>query len=203
MTEESSARAAEDGAAGPVRWLYVLPVAVFAGLVALFLVRLYAGDPAKLPSALLGRPVPAFALPPLEGLRDGEGRPVPGFAAADLKAGPVTIVNVWASWCAPCRLEHPLLMDLAKNPAIRVVGINYKDKPDTARRFLGNLGNPFAAVGADESGRTGIEWGVYGVPETFVVGPDGVIRHKHVGPLTPEEMPAFLERVRAAAGPKS
>ena len=121
---------------------------------------------------------------------------MPGLSGDDLKGG-VTVVNVWASWCAPCRQEHPLLMDLAKNPAVRVVGINYKDNPENARRFLGALGNPFAAVGGDPSGRAAIDWGVYGVPETFVVGPDGAIRHKHIGPLTPEAMPAFMDKVRA------
>ena len=111
--------------------------------------------------------------------------------------GPL-IVNVWASWCAPCRQEHPLLMALAKDPAIRLVGINYKDNPENARRFLGALGNPFAAVGADPNGRAAIDWGVYGVPETFVIGPDGTIRHKQIGPLTPEAMAGFKAMLRGA-----
>jgi cytochrome c biogenesis protein CcmG/thiol:disulfide interchange protein DsbE len=178
-----------------IRLLSLLPLLVFATLAALFLIRLYAGDPSKVPSALIGRPAPAFALAPLSGLtRDGAA--VPGLSGGDLKDR-VTVVNVWASWCAPCRQEHPLLMDLAKNPAVRVVGVNYKDNPENARRFLGALGNPFAAVGVDPSGRAAIDWGVYGVPETFVVGPDGAIRHKHIGPLTPEAMPAFMDKVRA------
>lgn len=181
------------------RWLFLLPVLVFAGLAALFAVRLGAGDPSRIPSALIGRPAPALDLPPLDGLRDPSGRTVPGLAGADLRRAGVTVVNVWASWCAPCRIEHPVLMDLAANPGIRLVGIDYKDKDETARRFLGLLGNPFAAVGVDPAGRGGIEWGVYGVPETFVVGPDGTIRHKHVGPLTPEALPGFLAQVRAAA----
>lgn len=179
------------------RLLYLLPVLVFAALALLFLVRLYAGDPARLPSALIGRPAPAFALAPLPGLVRG-GEAVPGLSDADLK-GRVTLVNIWASWCAPCRQEHPLLMGLAKDPSIRLVGIDYKDDPENARRFLGALGNPFAAVGADISGRTGIDWGVYGVPETFVIGPDGTIRHKHIGPLTAEALPAFMDKLRAAA----
>jgi cytochrome c biogenesis protein CcmG/thiol:disulfide interchange protein DsbE len=122
---------------------------------------------------------------------------VPGLSDADLK-GRVTVVNVWASWCVPCRQEHPVLAELAKNPSMRVVGINYKDNPENARRFLGSLGNPFAAIGIDPNGRAAIDWGVYGVPETFVVGPDGTIRHKHIGALLPAHMPAFLEKVRAA-----
>ena len=195
LIETASPRPAR-GEGARARLLFVLPGLVFAALAALFLIRLQAGDPSKVPSALIGRPAPAFALAPLPGLtRDGSA--VPGLSGDDLKGG-VTIVNVWASWCAPCRQEHPLLMDLAKNPAVRVVGINYKDNPENARRFLGALGNPFAAVGGDPSGRAAIDWGVYGVPETFVVGPDGAIRHKHIGPLTPEAMPAFMDKVRAA-----
>ena len=179
-----------------LRFLHVLPLLVFAGLALLFLVRLFAGDPSRVPSALIGRPAPAFALDPVPGLTEA-GAPVPGLSDADLK-GRVTIVNVWASWCVPCRQEHPALVELAKNPAIRVVGINYKDNPDNARRFLRDLGNPFAAIGADSSGRAAIDRGVYGVPETFVVGPDGTIRHKHIGPLQPEQMRSFMDKVRAA-----
>ena len=107
--------------------------------------------------------------------------------------GNVTLVNVWASWCAPCRVEHPLLTQLSKDKRIRVVGINYKDQPANAVRFLTQLGNPFAAIGTDGDGRAAIEWGVYGVPETFIVGRDGTIRYKLVGPITPEN----LARVRA------
>ena len=185
-----------DGEPARIRLLYLLPILVFTALTVLFLIRLYAGDPSKVPSALIGRPAPTFALAALPGLmRDGAA--VPGLSGDDLK-GRLTVVNVWASWCAPCRQEHPLLMELAKNPAIRVVGINYKDNPENARRFLGALGNPFAAVGADPSGRTAIDWGVYGVPETFIVGPDGTIRYKHIGPLTPEAMPTFMAHAKAA-----
>ena len=181
------------------RILYLVPVLVFAGLAALFMARLYSGDPSRLPSALIGRPVPNFELPAVEGLRGPSGEPVPGISTASLKGDKVTLLNVWASWCAPCRIEHPLLMDLAKDPSVRLHGFNYKDKPENARRFLGTFGNPFGFVGADESGRTAIEFGVYGVPETFVIGRDGTIRYKHVGPLTPEAMPGFMEQVRRAA----
>ena len=177
------------------RLLFLLPALVFVGLAVLFGAQLISGrNPAEVPSALINKPVPAFSLAPLEGLL-AEGKPVPGFSNEDLK-GRVTVVNVWASWCAPCRQEHPLLVDLAKDPSVRVVGINQRDNPDNARRFLGTLGNPYAAVGVDPNGRASIDWGVYGVPETFIVGPDGTIRHKHIGPLTPENFAAFKERLR-------
>lgn len=183
-----------------VRLLYLLPALVFTALALLFLARLYSGDPSKVPSALIGRPVPAFALEPLPGLvRDGQ--PVPGLSSEDLKGGRVTVVNVWASWCAPCREEHPVLMELAKDPSIRLVGINYKDSPENARRFLGALGNPFAAVGVDPNGRTAIDWGVYGVPETFVIGPDGTIRYKHIGPITPLQAIRFRTELAKARTP--
>jgi cytochrome c biogenesis protein CcmG/thiol:disulfide interchange protein DsbE len=181
------------------RLLYLLPALIFLALAILFLVQLFAGDPSRVPSALIGRPVPAFSLAPLPGLQ-ADGAPVPGLSDADLK-GRTTVVNVWASWCAPCRLEHPLLVELAKDPSIRVVGINYKDNPENARRFLGALGNPFAAVGVDPKGRTAIDWGVYGVPETFVIGPDGRIRHKHIGPLTPETLAGFKTFLRPGTPP--
>lgn len=202
MAEPVSPTARTDAQKRGLRLLHVLPLIVFAALAALFLVRLRSGDdPSRLPSALIGRPAPSLDLPALEGLRNAAGEPVPGLPGARLRAGKVTVVNVWASWCAPCRLEHPLLMELARDPSLALVGINYKDGTENARRFLGALGNPFAAVGRDESGRAAIEWGVYGVPETFVLGPDGRIRYKQVGPLTPENLPGFLARVKEAATP--
>jgi cytochrome c biogenesis protein CcmG/thiol:disulfide interchange protein DsbE len=186
---------AEATAPSRSRLIFLLPALVFVGLVALFGVQLISGkNPAEVPSVLINKPVPAFSLAPLEGLL-AEGRPVPGFSNEDLK-GRVTVVNVWASWCAPCRQEHPLLVELARDSSVRVVGINQRDNPDNARRFLGALGNPYAAVGVDPNGRASIDWGVYGVPETFIVGPDGTIRHKHIGPLTQENFAAFKERLR-------
>jgi len=158
-------------------WL-LLPLAAFLVLVALFYFRLGAGDPSRVPSALLNKPVPEFALPSMLG-----GQSV-GLDSGDLSIG-VHVVNVWASWCGPCRLEHPILMKLADDRRFEVVGINYKDVPENAERFLGALGNPFAKIGADRDGKTGINWGVYGVPETFVVK-DGVIVHKFIGPLSEE-----------------
>jgi len=160
-----------------------LPLIVFASLAGLFWFALHGGDPSRLPSALVGKEVPDFTLPPVDGLLEKEV-PVSGFAASDLKTGAPTLVNVFASWCVPCHEEHPALMELAKQPGIRLYGINYKDDPASARRFLGRFGNPFARVGADASGRVAIDFGVYGVPETYVIGGDGKIAYRHVGPLT-------------------
>jgi cytochrome c biogenesis protein CcmG/thiol:disulfide interchange protein DsbE len=181
----------------PDRWrsvariAVVLPLLALLALAALFWFRLGAGDPSQLPSALIGRPVPATDLPAIPGLtRDGQ--PVPGLATADF-AGKVTLVNVWASWCVPCHDEAPLLMKLAEDTRFRIAGINYKDQPDNARRFLGRYGNPFAVSGADPNGRAAIEWGVYGVPETFVVGRDAKIAFKLVGPITPENLERTLK----------
>ena len=183
------------------RLLFLLPMLIFVALAALFAARLVSGDPSRIPSALIGRPVPDTTLPGVEGLKRG-GEPVPGWSSAEMKApGQVTILNVWASWCAPCQEEHPVLMNLAaKEPGIRVVGLNYKDNPENARRFLGQFGNPFAAVGADKGGTNAIAWGVYGVPETFIIGPDGTIRHKQVGALSPANLSAFMDKLRKAKG---
>jgi cytochrome c biogenesis protein CcmG, thiol:disulfide interchange protein DsbE len=177
--------------AGLRRVIVLVPLVVFLGLMVLFLFRLYAGDPSRIPSALIGRPAPQTALPGLAGLQR-DGAPVPGLDPVEFK-GAVTVVNVWASWCVPCHDEAPLLMQLAQDSRLRLVGINYKDDPDNARRFLGHYGNPFAAAGADESGRAGIEWGVYGVPETFVIGRDARIVYKLVGPITADNFDSVLK----------
>ena len=159
-----------------------VPLAVFVALAVLFFVRLAGPAPGNLPSALAGKQIPDFSLPPLDGLMQN-GVQVPALSASSLK-GRVSIVNIWASWCGPCREEHPLLLVLSKNTQINLVGINYKDDPENARRFLGTFGNPFSSVGRDSAGRTAIDWGVYGVPETFIVAADGTILYRHVGPLT-------------------
>jgi len=172
------------------RWLVALPLIGFLAVAALFLLRLYGGDPSKIPSALIGRPAPQTTLPALEGLVQN-GAPVPGLDPALFK-GKVSVVNVWASWCVPCHDEAPLLTELAKDKRFQLVGINYKDAADNARRFLGRYGNPFGHVGVDANGRASIEWGVYGVPETFVVGREGTIVYKLVGPITPENLRTVL-----------
>jgi cytochrome c biogenesis protein CcmG, thiol:disulfide interchange protein DsbE len=186
-----SAQADNDGNIGRRRLLVAVPLIAFLGLVLLFLIRLFAGDPSRIPSALIGHPAPQTVLPGLVGL-DRDGKPVPGIDPSDFK-GAVTVVNVWASWCVPCHDEAPLLMQLAQDQRLRVVGINYKDEPENARRFLGRYGNPFAAAGADRNGRAAIEWGVYGVPETFIVGRDGRIDYKLVGPITPDNLQSVLK----------
>ena len=173
-----------------VRLIVVVPLILFAGLTAIFLIRLNAGDPSLIPSALIGHPVPQTALPPIAGLKR-DSAAVPGIDPASFK-GAVTVVNVWASWCVPCHDEAPLLMQLAQDSRLRVIGINYKDDADNARRFLGRYGNPFAAAGTDQNGRAAIEWGVYGVPETFVIGRDARIAYKLVGPITPENFQSIL-----------
>jgi cytochrome c biogenesis protein CcmG, thiol:disulfide interchange protein DsbE len=186
-----SVTASENSGLRRRRVLVFLPLALFLGLAALFLLRLFAGDPALIPSALIGHPAPQTTLPPVAGL-DRDGQPLPGIEPASF-VGAVTVVNVWASWCVPCHDEAPLLMQLAENPKLRIIGINYKDQPENARRFLGRYGNPFAAAGADPNGRAAIEWGVYGVPETFVVGRDGRIAYKLVGPITPDNLDTVIK----------
>ena len=179
-------------AAAPRRsWLMLLPLVAFMALAALFWLRLGDGDPSRIPSALIGHPAPQTALPALEGLANN-GTQVPGLDPAAFK-GKVSIVNVWASWCVPCHDEALLLTELAKDNRIQLIGINYKDSPDNARRFLGRYGNPFASVGVDGNGRAAIEWGVYGVPETFIVGRDGKIAYKLVGPITPDNIEGVLK----------
>ncbi|CAN5375064.1 DsbE family thiol:disulfide interchange protein [soil metagenome] len=169
-----------------LRLVTLLPLGFFVALALVFLVRLESNtSPDAVPSALVGKPAPDFALPALEGAN------VPGLARADL-VGKVTLVNIFGSWCVPCREEHPVLLGLAKDSRIRLVGIDYKDKPENALRFLDEVGNPYAAIGVDQRGRTFIDWGAYGVPETFLVGPDGIVRYKFIGPLSEESLAKVL-----------
>jgi cytochrome c biogenesis protein CcmG/thiol:disulfide interchange protein DsbE len=172
------------------RWLMALPLIVFTALAAIFWFRLGDGDPSRIPSALIGRPAPQAALPPLEGLASN-GAPIPGLDPTVFK-GKVSLVNVWASWCVPCHDEAPLLTELGRDTRLQIVGINYKDSADNARRFLGRYGNPFSIVGVDANGRAAIEWGVYGVPETFIVGREGTIVYKLVGPVTSDNINTVL-----------
>jgi cytochrome c biogenesis protein CcmG, thiol:disulfide interchange protein DsbE len=173
------------------RIIVLLPLLIFLALAVLMFFRLGSGDPSRIPSALIGHTIPPTDLPPLAGL-DRDGKPVPGLTNETFK-GAVTLVNVWASWCVPCHEEAPLLDQLSKDKRIQIVGINYKDSPDNARRFLNRYGNPFAAAGADNNGRSAIDWGVYGVPETFLVGRDGRIAYKLVGPITADNLTQVLE----------
>jgi cytochrome c biogenesis protein CcmG, thiol:disulfide interchange protein DsbE len=182
----------------------ILPLVLVALLLSLLFVALPNSDePQVLPSALIGKPVPDFALPALSAV-PGESGPVAGLSSAQLKTGKVILLNVWASWCAPCIAEHPLLTGISQQ-GIPIYSINYKDKPDAARRFLTNHGNPFRAIGADENGFTAIDFGVYGVPETFVIDGEGRIAYRFPGPLTPEIlaqkiMPAIRKAGEATAG---
>lgn len=171
-----------DTAAGGPRRPYLLPALIVSTFLAIVVAFYFAlqRDARTLPSALLDKPAPEFDLP---GLRDGE----PGLKTADLK-GQVQLVNMFASWCPPCRIEHPLLMRLAKDGTVAIQGIAWKDKRADSIAFLDELGNPYKKVGSDGSGRVGIDWGVYGVPETYVIDREGRIRYKVVGPITPQEL---------------
>ncbi len=182
----------ETDAAQPSRrpLLVLVPLIVFVAIAALLLVRLFAGDDSRLPSALIGKEVPNFTLPPL-----AAGHP--GLSDSDLKQGHVTLVNVFASWCVPCHVEHPALLSLSQNPTltkegVSLVGIAYKDNSENVRRFLNAAGDPFARVGADTSGDTGIQFGVYGVPETYIVKGDGTVAYKFVGPMDDDSIASVI-----------
>jgi cytochrome c biogenesis protein CcmG, thiol:disulfide interchange protein DsbE len=169
--------------------LTAAPLLIFGILAALFYFRLFAGDASKIPSALIGQSAPRLDLPALDGAA--------GLKDADLRQGHVSVVNIFASWCAPCHEEHAVLLDLAADKAlaakgVRLVGIAQKDDPENVRRFLGAKGDPYASVGVDRNGEAGIEWGVYGVPETFIVKGDGTIAFKLVGPMTAETLASVV-----------
>lgn len=165
--------------------LLLLPLVALAALVAVFALNINR-DPNFIPSVLIDKPAPEFALAPVAGLDS------PGFDTAALK-GNVTLVNVFASWCIPCRDEHPVLVRLKAETGIALFGINQKDAPENARAFLAELGNPYDAVGADSNGRVSIDWGVYGVPETFLLDRNGVIVLKIVGPLSDQAVETVLK----------
>ena len=165
--------------------LYALPLLALTALVVWFALALAPGrDPSAVPSALIDKPAPQIDLPSIYPER-------PGLSSADLN-GRATVVNVFASWCVPCRAEHPVLTRLAREHGVPLIGLNWKDKPEAARAFLDELGDPFERIGSDPSGRAGIDWGVYGVPETYVVDAQGRIRYKHVGPLSEEDLNSVI-----------
>lgn len=161
-------------------WRAFIPVGVFIALAVALFIGL-GRDPALVSSPMMGHPVPVFSLAPIDNRATG-------FSDADLKAGGLSVVNVFASWCAPCRQEHPQLMALSEISGLTLYGINYKDDPAKARSFLDKLGDPFDAVGADRNGRVSIDWGVYGVPETYFVNGEGKIIYKHVGAILPRDL---------------
>lgn len=163
---------------------FLLPLAVFAAIVGFLAVGLGL-NPREVPSPLIGKPAPAFALPRLDDTNQKVSR-------EDL-LGQVWMLNVWASWCTPCREEHPLVIDIARRQLVPVYGLNYKDAGPAARSWLASLGNPYRANLVDADGRVGIDFGVYGVPETFIIDRQGVVRFKHVGPLTPEVVRKRIE----------
>lgn len=190
-------------AANPLRRLvFFAPVALVLGFAAIAYSMMTSGkDNSVLPSALIGAPAPELSLPPLDGAVNN-GKPMPALTS-DAIRGQLTLVNVWASWCVPCRQEHPIIMGLSKDSRIKVVGINYKDKNENALGFLAELGNPFAAIGVDPRGAAAIDWGVYGIPESYLVGADGKIIYKRVGPFDEKSLnndlfPA-IEKALAAA----
>jgi cytochrome c biogenesis protein CcmG, thiol:disulfide interchange protein DsbE len=163
-----------------------LPIIFFVALTAIFASQLLSGkDSSVLPSAFIGKAAPLTDLPPLD-----PAAPT-GINSSDF-IGRITVLNVFASWCAPCRQEHPFLIELAKDKRFALVGLNYKDAAENATRFLAELGNPYATIGTDISGRAGIEWGVYGVPETYIIGKDGIIQYKHVGPVDAKSISQML-----------
>ena len=170
-------------AARRLRLLFLMPAVVFVGLMLAFGISLNR-DPSSVPSPLIGKPVPEFSLAPVK------ERSL-SLSTADLR-GDVSLVNVFASWCVACREEHPLLMRMKKQGLVPIHGLNYKDKPDDAARWLDTMGDPYTRTGADLDGRVAIDWGVYGVPETFVITKDGHIAHKQVGPLSPEVLEATI-----------
>lgn len=175
--------------------LFVLPVLLF-GLVAAYLGFGLTRDPTTLLSALINQPVPEFVLPPLY---EGE----PELSSANLRRE-VVLVNMFASWCVPCRVEHPIITRLSARERIPVYGINVKDKPEDAKAWLAQLGNPYRRIGADRNGRVSIDWGVYGIPETFVIDREGRIRYRHVGPITASDLTEkFLPMLRTLASGSS
>ncbi|MBP2550369.1 cytochrome c biogenesis protein CcmG/thiol:disulfide interchange protein DsbE [Neorhizobium galegae] len=203
MSTSTDDKRPEGGRSAARYLLALIPLVVFAGFALVAGKMLYDQDVngldvSAIPSALIGKTAPSLSLPPLEGSQ------TPALTDAAMK-GKLTLVNVFASWCVPCRQEHPMLKDLAKDSRLTLVGINYKDRNDNALRFLGELGNPYDAIGVDPNGKAAIDWGVYGIPESYLVGPDGTILYKKVGPfdersVTDGLMPAIEKALGTPAG---
>ncbi len=158
---------------------FIIPIVVFAVLVVFLGIGLTL-DPRKVPSPFIDKPAPDFSLPSLHDVNVN-------LSPQDL-AGRVWLLNVWASWCVACRAEHEVLKDLAREDIAPIIGLNYKDHPDNAKRWLQQLGDPYQSSAVDANGKAGIDWGVYGVPETFVIDQQGIVRYKHIGPITAEEL---------------
>lgn len=194
MTDPTAETTTPQTQGSPLRTLAIFaPVVIFSALAGLFATQLLSGRSDALPSALIDQPAPEFDMPPL---RDDDM----GLATADLATGRVSVVNVWASWCGPCRAEHPELMALAEMDVADVHGINYRDKRDAALGFIDSLGDPFDRIGVDEKGMHALRWGVTGVPETFIVSGDGRIVYKHVGPINPTDLERIILPAIEAAG---
>ena len=176
---------------GGINILILLPLVIFVGVALLFAYQMkFGNNPNEVPSVLINKPAPEFDLAALDaefGIKTPDGDVMPGFKTADFR-GKVSVVNVWASWCPTCRDEHPILLNMTKDNRFELIGLAYKDEPANSARFLRNHGNPFDSVGMDLNGRVGIDWGVYGAPETFIVDRNGTIRHKHIGALTERSM---------------
>ncbi len=184
-----------NGLAMPNRFIYVVPALIFVIVAGYLFWGLNPDrDPRAIPTVMIDKPAPVFDLAPIAGMAG------PGLATADLKTGETTLVNFFASWCIPCRVEHRFLTELAERDGVRLVGINYKNHPDQARPWLKKLGNPYARIGADVSGRVAIDWGVYGVPETYIVDGAGRIRYRHLGPIDEDALNREIRpRIRALA----
>jgi cytochrome c biogenesis protein CcmG, thiol:disulfide interchange protein DsbE len=196
MTDQTKVQSSSsDPSAGRRRLLVALPAVGFVALAGVFAIGLNR-NPSLIPSALIGKKVPDFDLPPVKGY-------TPGLSSKNL-LGEVSLVNVFASWCVACREEHPVFMRLNSRKLVALHGLNYKDAPDDAARWLNTMGNPYTRTGADLDGRVAIDWGVYGVPETFVIGADGTIAYKHIGAVTEEALDGtilpMIEQLRKGAG---
>jgi cytochrome c biogenesis protein CcmG/thiol:disulfide interchange protein DsbE len=178
----------------------LLPVLIFAAVVGFFAMALRSGNPNLVPSTLVGKHVPESTFPAVAGV-DSNGEFKSGFSSADLANGKVSVVNFWASWCMPCVEEYPLLIQLKENAGVDIYGVNYKDRASAARHFIGRYGNPFTALGTDAQGRAAIDWGVYGMPETFIVDGKGTIVYKQVGPITSDVIATkLLPAIQKARG---